>query len=274
MHVETKEGGIMIKGLVKAAEKYSQRIMIAVPMTGVLRAEWMLGRYGQVIPCNWSQIDYIMWIDQFTPMGFMVADARNLAVREFRQKNAEWLVFIDHDTIVPPNFYMAINERIIHEKVPVWSGLYFTRSVPAEPLVYRELGHGYYADWRMGDQVWTKFVPMGCTIIHASILDAMWDEAEEYQLGPMGTVRRVFDSPRKAWIDPETMSWNTRTGTEDLDWCKKIVENDIFKKAGWPEYQKKKYPFLVDTNIFCQHIEIDGTMYPSRGEDQRYRIKP
>lgn len=259
--------------IVRSAKSYRNRLMVAVGMTGLIRAEWAMARWGQTIPCNFQVIDYAMWMEQFTPLGFLVADARNLAVQEFLGKSAEWLVFIDHDTIIPPDFYIKFNERIIHERVPVWSGLYFTKSVPSEPLVYRGRGTGYYADWKIGDQVWTDAVPMGCTVIHESILRAMWNEAEEYPLGNAGKVRRVFNTPGKVWLDPATQSWNKVSGTEDLDWCWRIIEHGFFDKAGWPEYQKKKYPFLVDTSIFCRHITEDGTQFPSRGEEQKFMKK-
>jgi hypothetical protein len=240
-------------------------------MTGLLRAEWALARYGQIIPCNWSQVEYVMWIDTFAPLGYLVADWRNLAVRELLEKDFEWMVFIDHDVILPPDFYIRMNERILKDPVPIWSGLYFTKSFPSEPILYRGKGNGYVTDWKMGDQVWVNAVPMGCTIIHNSILKAMWDESEEYAMGFPGTgpqvVRRVFDSPRKAWMDPEQQSWMTRTGTEDLDFCWRVIENGIFEKAGWPKFAKKKYPILCDTSIFCRHITPDGVMYPARGEE-------
>lgn len=256
--------------IVQATEKYKQRLMIAVGMTGLLRAEWAMARWGQIIPCNWQQIDYVMWLENFTPLGYLVADARNLAVQEFLGKNCEWLVFIDHDTIIPPDFYIKLNERILHERVPVWSGLYFTKSVPAEPLVYRERGKGYFAKWKLGDKVWTDSVPMGCTVIHASILKAMYADAEVYKLGNTMTCRRVFNTPGKVWFDPATASWEKVSGTEDLDWCWRVKRDGYFKKAGWAEYQKKEFPFLVDTSIFCKHITEDGTQYPSRGEEQRF----
>jgi hypothetical protein len=43
------------------------------------------------------------------------------------------------------------------------------------------------------------------------------------------------------------------------------MRDDIFTKAGWPAYQKMKYPFLVDTNILIQHIDNAGRMYPLGG---------
>jgi hypothetical protein len=229
----------------------------------------MMARYGQVIPCNWSQVDAIKWIQSFSPVGHMVADARNSIVQSFIEQEFEWLFFIDHDTVIPPGTVLKLNERMLEHKIPVWSGLYFTKSVPSEPLVYRGRGNGYFTDWKIGDEVWTSAVPMGCTMIHRSILKIMWEEAETYEY--MGqTVRRVFETPARTWFDPETMNWYTQTGTEDLEWCMQLVEKDIFARAGWKEIQEKEYPFLVDTNIFCRHIDWDGIQYPANGEHMQF----
>jgi len=114
----------------------------------VVRAEWMLARYGQVIPCNWSSNDYIQWIDQYSPLRFMVADARNLIVEEFIKKGFEWLIFIDHDVVLPPLFLVGVNNYIIEGEPPMFSGLYFTKSVPSEPLIYR--GRGWNPDGLYG----------------------------------------------------------------------------------------------------------------------------
>jgi len=94
----------------------------------------------------------------------------------------------------------------------------------------------------------------------------MWQEAEEYTIkhsnGTSETCRRVFDSPRKGWFDPETGQFNSIGGTSDLDWCRRVMKDGIFGKAGWQEYEGREHPFLVDTNIFCRHIDADGTIYP------------
>jgi len=82
---------------------YQNRIIIGIPLTGVIRAEWMLARYGQIIPTNWSSLDVLKWIDTYSPMGFMVADARNAVCRQVIEKDSEWLLFIDHDVIIPPD---------------------------------------------------------------------------------------------------------------------------------------------------------------------------
>jgi len=239
----------------------THRIIVGIPMTGLVRSEWVMARYGQVIPCNWSQVDAISWMDSFSPLNFLVADARNFTATQAVEKGFEWLLFIDHDVIIPPNFIIRCNERMLENKVPVWSGLYFTKSVPAEPLVYRGRGNGYYNKWKLGEEVWVDGLPMGCTMISVSILKAMYEESEEYEYKGT-TIRRIFDTPSNVWYDPEKAEWFKASGTEDLDWCLRVMQQGFFEKAGWGKYQKKKYPFLIDTSLFCRHIEWDGIQYP------------
>jgi hypothetical protein len=250
--------------------KVHHRLMVGIPVTGLVRVEWMMARFGQIHPCNWSQTDAIQWLDQYSPIDFLVADARNIIVHFVIEQNFDWLFFIDHDTVLHPMTVFKLNERMIKGNVPMWSGLYFTKSVPSEPLVYRGNGTGYYNKWKFGDQVWVDGIPMGCTMIHNSILRAMADESEVYEPRKGMLVKKVFSTPSKVWYDPESRTWFTATGTEDLKFCADIVEKDIFKKAGWPAYSKKKYPFLIDTSIYCKHIDEAGIQYPANGEDREF----
>lgn len=245
------------------------RILVGVPMTGLLRSEWVLARYGQVIPCNWSQIDCIQWLDQYSPLRFSVADARNMIACQAVENNVEWLFFIDHDVVLPPVTLLRLNDYMMDGKVPIIAGLYFTRSVPSEPLVYRGRGNGYFAQWKLGDKVWVDGHGMGCTLIHVSILKVLYENSESYSLYGR-TVRRIFETPAKVYFDPETLSWNSQVGTEDLAFLSRVIEEDVLTKAGWPKLAKKKYPFLVDTSLFCKHIDWNGVQYPARGEEQAY----
>jgi hypothetical protein len=246
--------------------------MVGIPMTGVLRAEWAMARWHQIIPCNWAQTDCIQWLSTTAPLGFLVADARNVVIKNVVEQGFEWLFFIDHDVILPPLTVIKMNDRMLKGDVPVWSGLYFTKSVPSEPIIYRGRGTSYYNKWKMGDEVWCDGIPMGCTMIHSSILKVMWNESEEYQVAGQIT-RKVFESPRATWYDPETKSWLNSAGTEDLNWCMRVINDKIFERAGWPKYQKKKWPFLIDTNIFCKHIDFDGNQYPATGEEREFERK-
>ena len=149
-------------------------------------------------------------------------------------------------------------------KIPLMSGLYYAKGEPAPPLVFRGRGNSYYSDWTLGDKVWVDAVPMGCTLIHKSILIEAAKVSKEYHVpGIKGPIRKIFETPRKAWYDPESARYQKETGTEDIFFCDKLLKHKILKKAGWHKLAKKKYPFLVDTSLFCKHIDLaTGKQYP------------
>ena len=231
-------------------------------MTGLVRAEWVLARIGQTIPCNWSHSDHTSWMNQFTPLGYAVAEARNLAVDEAVAGGFEWLFFIDSDVILPPDCFVKMNGYMQSEKYPVVAGLYYAKCHPPEPLIYRGRGNGSYTKWKAGDQVMVDGIPMGCTLIHGKVLKAMWQDAPEYTVSGRRTIRKVFDTPFGVFQDPQKKSWNTYGGTEDLAWCNRVMAGHYLAKAGWPKLSKTRYPFLIDTSIFCRHITPDGQVYP------------
>jgi len=241
--------------------QWTNRILIGTPMTGLLRAEWVMARFGQVIPTNWSATDAIQYMHTYAPLQYLVADAQNLIVKTLIEKKFEWLLFIEHDNIIPPDAFIRVNAYMREKKVPIISGLYFTKSDPPEPLLYRGRGTSFFKDWKMGDKVWVDGIPMGFTLIHASILEALWADSPEYAVGNQ-IARRVFETPEKVWFDPESRGVYTLTGTSDLTFCDKIIKGGYFEKAGWPKYQKMKFPFLVDTNIFVRHVDESGRQFP------------
>ena len=105
---------------------------------------------------------------------------------------------------------------------------------------------------------------MGCTLIHRSILAEVAKVSEDYRLpGVKGPVKKMFETTRKAWFDPEKANYQKETGTEDFFFCDKILKHNILKKAGWHKLAKKRYPFLCDTSLFCKHIDLNsGIQYP------------
>jgi len=240
---------------------YINRLMVATPVTGLVRIEWVQARYGQTIPTNWSMVQLMQFMDSWIPYRYLVADAQNLIVKEAIEKDFEWLLLWEHDVIPPPDTLLRLNEYIRQAKTPVVSGLYYSRSRPSEPLIYRGRGNSFYTDWQLGDLVWVDGVPTGLLLIHCGILRAMWNDSEPYQLGPIQT-RRVFESPNKLWIDPETGQYNTMTGTSDMEWSTRVMKGGYLAKAGWTEYADKEFPFLIDTRIFASHCNPNGEMFP------------
>ena len=245
------------------AKKIRRRLIVGTPTLGNVRMEWVLGRYSQIIPCNWSMMQTTEYIATVAPLGYLVADAQNLIVRTAVEGDFEWLLFIEDDTIPPPDAFLKLNEYMRSEEFPVVSGLYYTKSHPAEPLIYREMGFSYYDDFAFGDKVWASGIPTGFFLCSMKVMRLMYEESEEYLIGDQ-RVRRVFEQPERMWYDPQIQAIQSETGTSDLAWCKRVRENNYLGRAGWKKIGRKKYPFLVDTAIFCRHITPDGRMYPSQ----------
>jgi hypothetical protein len=238
---------------------YTNRILVGTATTGLVRVEWVAARYSQIIPMNWSQVQVNEWVSASMPLRYQVDDAQNLMVKQCLGGDFEWLFLLEHDVMLPDNALVLLNQYLMDGDTPIVSGLYYSRSRPSEPLVFRGRGNGIYTDWKHGDKVWVDGVPTGCLLIHHSILRLMWDESPEYIVRNQVT-RRVFETPRKAFYD-ENGQHNMVSGTSDLYWCDRVMRENVIERAGW-KVKDKKNPFLIDTRLFCKHINQNGEQFP------------
>lgn len=250
-----------------SAKHWKNRVMIFIPSTGLIRMEWAAARYGQIIPTNWSHIELHQWLSGYIPIDYQLADAQNLMAKRVVENDVQWVIYIEHDNVIPPNTFVKLNQYINDGKIPVISGLYFTKANPTEPILYRGRGNSYYGDWKMGDKVWVDGIPFGCRLENAGLIKAAWENSPEYLVGAE-TTRRVFDNPTESWYDQFKNGWVAKKGTTDLAWCDRCMEEGLFEKAGFPEFQKKKNPFMVDTTLFVKHIDQDGVTYPLQIPDR------
>lgn len=235
---------------------YTNRVLVCTPTLGRITMKWALARFGQVIPMNWSQVSYVQFFQSFVPLRYTVANAQNICVKEAIERDFEWMLFIEDDVILPPDAFVKFNRYMRSERYPIVSGLYFSKSKPSDPLVFRGKGTSSYTDFKIGEKVWVDGVPTGCLLIHMGLMREIWNDSPEYTVNGIKT-RRVFREPRDLFFDPETGQINSTSGTSDLDWCWRVKEDGYLEKSGWDSVAKKKYPFLVDTSIFCRHIDIN-----------------
>ena len=245
----------------KVANKHS--MMLAIPSTGLVRYEWHLAMMSIVVPVvlNWDR--RVRPLLYSGPVGYHVAEARNLLVMDFlNTADIEWLFFIDHDVLPHPFTYAFMLEHMREKKYPIVSGLYYTKGYPTSPLIFRGRGEGPYLDWTPGDIVKVDGVVMGMTIIHRSILEYMWKNSPERITIDGQVIREVFRSPRDFYLDPEAMEIGSYCGTEDLWFCECLMKQGVFEKTGWSHLKDDPYPFLTDTRINCKHIDGSGRMYP------------
>ncbi len=239
------------------------RLYIATPTLGVIRAEWAQARWGAITPCNWSNAGSFYAMGQAFPMGYLVADAQNVAVADAIKSDSEWLLLLEDDVLVPSDIFLKLNEYMRDMTTPVVSGLYYVKGAYPEPMVYRGRGNSCYTNWKLGDKVWADGVPTGCLLIHISILKLMYNESPEYMTAFGRQVRKVFETPAKSWTDPETGGNKMSCGTSDLFWCDRVMKEKVLERSGWKKIAKQRYPYLVDTSIACRHIDLStGKCYP------------
>jgi hypothetical protein len=250
---------------IKSGHQPKNRLLIVTATLGIVRVEWAGARFGQVIPCNWSLGQQWYGPNMVIPMSYLVADAQNVGVQCAIEGDYEFLFLHEDDVILPPDCFLKLNEYMRKADVPIVSGLYYTKSQPAEPVLYRGSGTSYFADWKMGDKVWVDGCPTGCLLIHRSILDIVHKEAPEYKTIDGVTRKQVFVTAAEVFMDPQTKQYSAACGTSDLVFCKNVIKNNVLAKAGWKKLAKKQYPFLVDTTLYCGHIDLtSGRVFPLR----------
>jgi hypothetical protein len=256
--------------IIDSGQSPVHKLLIGIPATGNVRIEWAMHRYGQASPTNWSLGEQFAWLDQFSPLRYTVADARNLIAHRALVENRDWIFFVDHDVMLPPGTLIKMDRYMHDAKYPIVSGLYFTKSKPAEPLIYRGLGTGYLRGWRLGKKVWATGTGLGCTLIHTKIFKAFAKHCDEYIVRGQGVVKKFFRSPCSMTASVEDAMQNAYVGTEDLDFYDRIHKEKCYADAGWPVIQRKKFPILIDTSIFCRHIDPSGRQYPMYGEEREF----
>jgi hypothetical protein len=240
--------------------KWRKRLLISVATEGWIRFEWAHSRYGQVIPVNWECQGFDI---NYTVCGYSIHDAYNLIVKKAIEMDVEWLIIIEDDVLVPPNLFIRFSEYMDAGDIPVVSGLTYTKSEPAIPLLFRGRGNGAFHGWKLGQRVWVDGLPMGCLLIHTSILKWFWEHEMAYK-GSDGTdLKMVFETPRVLFYDPEKGGIERQEGTQDLHFFDRVMSNNVLKETGWGKMARKKYPFLCDTSILCKHIDRgSGKQYP------------
>jgi len=128
------------------------------------------------LPAFWRSIMALDWGGgaMLTAEGALTDTNRNNIVDEFlfqRKDESEYLFFVDDDVEVPSH---AIEQMLSWDK-PFVAGIYYRRSPPCDPLIYRKREDGWYRsllpeqDYETGDLIPIDACGMGCTLIHRSV---------------------------------------------------------------------------------------------------------
>lgn len=140
-----------------------------------------------------------------------IAHARNMCIKKAR---GEFLLFLDPDMVLHKDLLIKLL-AICNDEHPVVSGLYYSRWPPYKVQAYTFSDDGWIPDWNhpIDKPFETQGIGMGCCLMKRDVCNK---------------------------IDYPWFAFQHEGGTEDLPFCKKIID------AG--------YKIMIDPNVLCGHI--------------------
>jgi hypothetical protein len=194
---------------------------------------------------------------------------RNQVVEQFEKSNADYLFFVDDDTVFPKG---ALSHLISLGKLFV-SGLYFLPAEPYNPIAYMKNVDGFYQpiwDYAKGTLRKVDSVGMGCAMIHRSVFEKI--RATHVVYGrPNGS---LFLIHKDQITDTKPKKGNNHNIFISHGILHMPVEPVDIEKDGRPypyfalEYARTEDHYFselcasvgikpwVDTTIVCEHLKI------------------
>lgn len=200
-------------------------------------------------------------------------EQRNMDTEDFMNGRADWLYWIDDDTIHPPGTI----SRLMNIGKPFVSGLYLHKVFPFPPIAYMKTDIGEYEpvkEFDKGEIVEVDSVGMGCALIHRSVYEKVRAYHDVYLRGN----HELFALPKTSVRNLNNLNGKIKRAAGyivDGIYCMPVakVEDDspVWEKRQWPYYAmnygrtEDHYfcelaaeagikPYL-DTNVFCKHTE-------------------
>src|SRR5574339_241383 len=196
-------------------------VLIAIPTLGrPTSLEWAMMFKSQNPPINYNANVAMIY-------GKPVAEARNEACEEAIRQGARYIFFLGDDTIPPTHALRQLIYRMEqYPKLGVVGGIYCTKTDTPDPLVFRGNGRGPYWDWKVGEYFEVSGLGMDCTLIRTEILEKL---AKPWF--------KTVDSTD--FLDGRNYA---EMWTEDLYFCKQILENTDYK-------------IYADSTVMCKHYD-------------------
>ncbi len=210
-------------------------VVIGIPTFGMVSIYFLQARLSQQFPLVSSSIDKVV-------LKKPIAEARNEIVEYALAQGANYIYWLDDDVIPPPDAFMKLYR---HHK-DIVNGVYWSKSNPPMPLVFRGHLQGPYWNWHVGDMIEIDAAGNGLTLVKTDVY------------------RKISETVGGPWYSTEYASFPglTQSGfnnTEDLYfywkakqagfkiWCDTSVQAYHYDKTndvhyGMPPYAPQSNP--------------------------------
>jgi len=199
-------------------------VVIGIPSFGSVSTHFMQARNGQQFPLVSSSIDKVV-------LNKPIAEARNEIVQFALDQDANYIYWLDDDVIAPGDSFLKLWR---HQK-DIINGVYWSKSNPPMPLLFRGHLEAPYLNWHVGDLIEIDAAGNGLTLVKTDVY------------------RKISETVGGPWYSTEYGSFanqkeSPHNNTEDLYFYWKA------KKAG--------YKIWADTSVQAFHFEKNsGVMY-------------
>lgn len=198
-------------------------IVIGTPSFGMVSTAFYQARNSQQFPLVSSAIDCI-------PLNKPIAEARNMVVQFALDQGASCIYWLDDDVIAPPDAFL----KMFMSGKDIVNGVYWSKSAPTMPLMFRGHLRGPYLNWHVGDFVEVDAAGNGLTYVKTDVYRRM-----EKELGGPWYSTEYASFPNIKHFGPNN--------TEDLYFYWKA------KKLG--------YKVWVDTSIQAMHYDKSNNVF-------------
>lgn len=150
-----------------------KKVSIGVPCYGDQHARW----WGQLVKNVANLTKSVDLIDILIADSMATDHNRNIIADEFLKSEAEWLFWIDADTVIP----MGGIERLLKTGKKMVSGLYYGKHFPNRPIAYYMYNNAYRSfdqdrKWNRGEIIEVDSCGFGAMLTHKSIFQDIKDQ--------------------------------------------------------------------------------------------------
>lgn len=203
---------------------FGVNVVIGIPTFGMVSTMFMQSRLGQQFPLVSSAIDKFVYNKP-------IAEARNEIVEFALAQNAQYIFWLDDDVIAPGDAFLKLYN---HQK-DIINGVYWSKSNPPMPLMFRNHLEGPYWNWHIGDLLEIDAAGNGLTLVKTDVY------------------RKISEVVGGPWYSTEYSSFpgvnsSPSNNTEDLYFYWKA------RQAG--------YKIWVDTSVQALHYDkVNNVLY-------------
>lgn len=197
--------------------------LVGVPTFGEVSIEWAINK-------SHLSVGLAVYVIDMFIKDKRVDVAKNELCQTALDNNCDWVFLLDDDVLPPTETIMKmIKLWRDRDDCKIINGVYWSKSNPPVPLMFRDHMRGSYMNWHVGDLVEVDSAGAGCTFIDTEVLKKLEK--------PWFNVDYTYRSPE---VENQPSGPDMAT-TEDLYFYKKA------RDAG--------YKVWVDTSLQCQHLD-------------------